>query len=123
MMAEGKTERRPVRANGRCEIGLIIFLEFILVRNVAAVAIHFPTFWKGAQRNPGIILNDDVTVLHEKIAHTGESIAVHQEGSGLEQAESRPARGTPANKRADFAVYVSFAIRNCLWLFAPAEGD
>ena len=84
MIAEGKTELRLVLADERREIGLIIFLEFILVRNVAAVAIHFPTFRKGAQRNPGIILNDDATVLEKEIAHAGESITVHEEGSGFE---------------------------------------
>ena len=84
----------------RGEIGLIIFLELFLVRNVTAVAIHLPTFGEAAERNSGIVLNNDATVLHEKIAHTGESVTVHEEGSGFEQTESGPARGTPAKKRA-----------------------
>src|SRR5437016_6104843 len=100
MIAEGKTEWCLVLADERGEIGLIIFLELVFVRNVTTVAIHFPALGEGAQRNSGIILNNDATVLDKEIAHTGESIAVHQEGSGLEQAESRPARGTPAKKRA-----------------------
>src|SRR5213078_4207963 len=100
MIAKGKPERRLILTDQRREIGLIIFLELVLMRNVTAVAVHFPTFREGAQRNPGIVLNNDATVLHEKIAHTGESVTVHEEGSGFEQAESGPARGTPAKKRA-----------------------
>src|SRR5213082_983946 len=100
MIAESKTERCLVLADERGEIRLIIFLELVLMRNVWAVAVHFPPFREGAQRNPGIVLNNDATVLHEKIAHAGESITVHEEGSGFEQAESGPARGTPAKKRA-----------------------
>src|SRR5437764_11809546 len=102
MITEGKTERSLVLADERGEIGLIIFLELVLMRNVTAVAIHFPTFREHAQRNPGIILNDDATILEKETAHTRESITVHEEGSGFEQAEAGPARGTPAKKRAVF---------------------
>ena len=84
MIAKGKTERSLVLADEGGKIGLIIFLELVLVRNVTAVAIYLPTFREHAQRNPGIVLNDDATVLHEKIAHPGESIAIHEEGSGFE---------------------------------------
>jgi len=100
MIAEGKTERCLVLADERGEIRLIIFLELVLMRNVWAVAVHFPPFREGAQRNPGVVLNDDATVLEKEIAHTGESITVHEEGSGFEQAESGLARGAPAKKRA-----------------------
>src|SRR5438477_11280200 len=100
MIAKGKPERRLILTDQRREIGLIIFLELVLMRNVGAVAIHFPTFREHAQRNPGIILNDDATILEKETAHTGESITVHEEGSGFEQAETGPARGTPAKKRA-----------------------
>jgi len=84
MIAEGKTERCLVLADERGEIGLIIFLELVFVRNVTTVAVHFPTFREGMQRNPGIVLNDDATVLEKEIAHTGESIAVQEERSGFE---------------------------------------
>jgi hypothetical protein len=52
MISKGKTERRFVLADERGEIRLIIFLELVLVGNVTAVAIHFPTLRKGAQRDP-----------------------------------------------------------------------
>src|SRR5256885_3076025 len=100
MIAEGKTERRLVLADERGEVGLIIFLELFLVRDVTTVATHFPPFRKGAQRDPRIVLNDDATVLQKEIAHTGESIAVHQEGSGFKQTQARPMRGGPAKKGA-----------------------
>src|SRR5436305_5565986 len=100
MIAESKTERCLVLADERGEIRLIIFLELVLMRNVWAVAVHFPPFRESAQRNPGIVLNNDATVLHEKIAHTGESVAMHEEGSGFEQTQARPARGAPAKKSA-----------------------
>src|SRR5205085_11478996 len=100
MIAKGKTERSLVLADEGGKIGLIVFLELVLMRNVTAVAVHFPTFREHAQRNPGIVLNDDATVLHEKIPDTGESITVHEEGSGFEQAESGSARGAPAKKSA-----------------------
>src|SRR5438477_7080961 len=100
MIAECETKRRLVLADERRQIRLIIFLEFVPMRNVTAVAIHFPTFGKGAQRNPGIVLNDNATVLHEKIADAGESIAVHEKGSGFEQTQARPARRAPAKKGA-----------------------
>ena len=86
MIAKGKTERRRgrvLRIDGG-EIGLIILLELVFVRNVTTVAIHFPTFWKRTQRNTGIVLDNYTTILQEKIPHTGESITVHQERSGLE---------------------------------------
>src|SRR5213083_2816820 len=100
MIAESKTERCLVLADERGEIRLIIFLELVLMRNVWAVAVHFPPFREGAQRNPGVVLNDDATVLHEKIADAGESITVHEEGSGFQQAESGPACSAPPKKRA-----------------------
>src|SRR2546430_4848302 len=100
MIAEGKTKRGLVLADEGGKIGLIIFLELVLMRNVTAVAVHFPTFREHAQRNPGIVLNNDATVLHEKIADAGESIAVHEEGSGFEQAESGSARSAPAKESA-----------------------
>src|SRR5437868_15027844 len=100
MIAEGKPERSLVLADKGGKIGLIIFLELVFVRNVTAVAVHFPTFREHAQRNPGIVLNDDATVLHEKIARAGESITVHEEGSCFEQTQSRPARRAPAKKGA-----------------------
>src|SRR5436189_6260131 len=100
MITKGKTERCLVLADKGSEIRLIIFLELVFVRNVTTVAVHFPTFREGAQRNPRIVLNNDATVLHEKIADAGESIPVHEEGSGFEQTQSRPARGTPAQKGA-----------------------
>ena len=86
VIAKGKTERgrrRALRVD-RSQIGLMIFFEFLVMRNVTAIAIHFPTFREGAQRNPGIVLNDNATVLKKEIAHTGESIAVHEKGCGLE---------------------------------------
>src|SRR6266513_6248357 len=100
MITKGKTERCLVLADKGSEIRLIIFLELVFVRNVTTVTIHFPTFREGAQRNPGIVLNDDATVLHEKIADAGESITVHEEGSGFEQTQPWLARGAPAKKRA-----------------------
>src|SRR5438046_9013695 len=100
MIAEGKTERCLVLADERGEIRLIIFLELVLMRNVTTVAIHLPTFREGAQRNAGIVLNDDATVLHKKIADAGESITVHEEGSGFEQTQPWPARGAPAKESA-----------------------
>jgi len=86
MIAEGKTERRRRRVLrvDRSQIGLMIFFEFFVMRNVTAVTIHFPTFREGAQRNPGIVLNNDATVLQKKIADAGETIAVHEKGCGLE---------------------------------------
>src|SRR2546423_1085270 len=102
MIAESKTERRRrriLRVDGG-EICLMISFEFFVMRNVTAVTIHFPAFREGAQRNPGIVLNDDATVLQKEIAHTGESIAVHQEGSGFEQTQTGPVRGAPAEKGA-----------------------
>src|SRR6266446_2503977 len=121
MIAEGKTERRLVLADERGEIRLIIFLELVFVRNVTTVAVHFPTFREIAQRNPRIVLNDDATVLHEKIAHTGEPIPVHEEGSGFEQAESGPARGTPAQKGAVASGQIRFEIIKRLRLFTATE--
>ena len=100
MIAKGKTERSLVLADEGGKIGLIVFLELVLMRNVTSVAIHFPTFREHAQRNPGIVLNDDATVLHEKIADAGESITVHEEGSGFKQTQARPARGAPAKESA-----------------------
>src|SRR5205814_9439856 len=100
MIAEGKPERSLVLADKGGKIGLIIFLELVLVRDVTAVAVHFPTFREHAQRNPGIVLNNNATVLHEKIADAGESITVHEEGSGFEQTQPWPARGAPAKKSA-----------------------
>jgi len=84
MIAKGKTERSLVLADKGGKIGLIILLELVLMRNVTAIAIHFPTFREHAQRNPGIVLNNDATVLQKKIADPGESIAVHEEGCGFE---------------------------------------
>src|SRR5205823_12695369 len=101
MIAESKTERCLVLADERGEIRLIIFLELVLMRNVWAVAVHFPPFREGAQRNPGVVLDDDATVCEKEIGRTGASITVHEEGSGVEQAESGPARGAPANKLCD----------------------
>ena len=36
----------------------------------------------------------------KEIADAGESIAVHEEGGGLEQTQTGPAGGTPAKKGA-----------------------
>src|SRR5438045_9786564 len=99
MITKGKTERCLVLADKGSEIRLIIFLELVFVRNVTTVAVHFPTFREGMQRNPGIVLNDDATVLEKEIAHSGESITVHEEGSGFEQAEPGPGRAAPATRR------------------------
>src|SRR5436190_20757289 len=95
MIAESKTERCLVLADERGEIRLIIFLELVLMRNVWAVAVHFPPFREGAQRNPGVVLHDDATALHEQIAHTGESLTPHADGRGLEPPQPGPARAAP----------------------------
>src|SRR4029077_19819553 len=102
MIAEGKPEcrRRRILREDRSQVGLMIFFEFLVMRNVTAIAIHFPTFRKITQRNPGIVLNDNATVLDEKVTHPGETVAVHQEGSGFEQTQPWRARGAPAKESA-----------------------
>src|SRR5207244_10733710 len=99
MIAESKTERCLVLADERGEIRLIIFLELVLMRNVWAVAVHFPPFREGAQRNPGVVLDDDATGLEKAIAHTGVSITVDEEESGFQQAECWAARSAPRTLR------------------------
>jgi hypothetical protein len=81
VIAEGEPERgrrRVLRLDGR-EIGLVILLEFLVMGNVTAVAIHFPTFGKHPQRDSGVVLDNDATVLQQEIAHAGESVAMHEE--------------------------------------------
>ena len=45
---------------------------------IAAVCQHAPAFWKIAQRDTRIVLNNDAAVLQQEIAHPGEAIAVHE---------------------------------------------
>ena len=80
MITKGKTEdwRRRILRIDRGQIGLMIFLEFFVVRHLPAIAIHFPAFWK-IRSGIGIVLNDDATVLDEKVTNSGETVAVHQE--------------------------------------------
>src|SRR5207248_7790462 len=80
------------------EIGLMIFLKFLVMGNVTAVAVHFPALGKHPQGNPGIVLNNDAAVLQKEIPHARESIAVHQERSGFDQTKTGPARRAPAKE-------------------------
>src|SRR5689334_24252695 len=100
MIAEGKAQgwRRGVLCVDGVEIGLMILFKFLVMRNVTAVATHFPAFGKHPQGNPGIVLNNNAAVLQKEIPDAGESIAMHQEGSGLEQTKTGSARCAPAKE-------------------------
>jgi len=68
--------------------------------HIPAVVIDAPAFWKGVERNAGIVLDDDAAVVEQEIAHAGKPLRVHQVGGGFEQRHAWTARGTPSKEFA-----------------------
>src|SRR5207244_11839360 len=65
---------------------------------ITSIAVDFPGFREGAERDAGVVLNDDATVLEEKIAYAGETFAVHQIRGRLEKTQAGPLLGAPAQE-------------------------
>ena len=86
MIAEGKTERRRRRVLRvmAARSGLMIFFEFFVDAERNDRSNPPSNLWGNPQRNSGIVLDNDATVLKKEIAHPGESIAMQKEGSSLE---------------------------------------
>ena len=93
------------------------------MRDVTPIEIELPTFRKRAQRNPGIVLDDDAAVIEEKIADAGKSFVVHEVGSSLDQTEPRPARRAPTQKSAVASREVVLEVVQSLRMEAVAKGN
>src|SRR3954467_15509861 len=120
MITEGEAQvgRRRLSIVNRREVGLLVFQEF-LVRDIVAVEIHLPIFGKRTQRDAGIVLDYYPGVIEQKIANAGETLGMHQVGSGLEKAIARALAGAPFQERARAAGKVGFEIVQGLVRAAP----
>src|SRR5438270_1620737 len=93
---------------------LVVFSKLFAVRNKAPVKFEIPVFVKGAQRNAGIVLHDEVAVLEQKIPDSGEAIIVHEVRRRLNQTDPGAAGRAPTKKRAVAARQIGLEVIQCL---------
>src|SRR6266404_8242210 len=108
--SESQLRRRRLPVVDRRQIRLMVFAEHLRVRDVAAVAIDLPRFGKSAQRDTGVILDNNAAAAQEEIAHAGEALGMHQVGGGLEQAVTLSLPGAPLEERTRSAGKVGLEV-------------
>src|ERR1044072_9234948 len=111
MITEGESQlrRRWLAVVDRGQIGLLIG-EKLFVRDITPVEIDLPCLRKSAQWNPRIVLDENATVVQEKIAHAVESLSVHQVRRGFEQTDARTLARAPFQEWARTAGQIGFEI-------------